>query len=124
MACGGSFPRPSKERTCRATKKGAKKIHRKKLFDLDKNLRKTTGIALRREASTFHRSEYVGLTGKEAEIAIQLESPRECYVWKGILLTGSIKFLWHDVVRVAATSIMPNVSKRRIEGSSGNWWRF
>ncbi len=81
LMAAGQFSRPSKEELAER-KKGAKKIHRKKLFDIDKTARKTTGIRSAREASIFIAPSRLALTGKEADEAIQLESPRECYVCK------------------------------------------
>ncbi len=81
LMAAGQFSRPSKEELAER-KKGAKKIHRKKIFDLDKTARKTTGIRSAREASIFIAPSMLALTGKEADEAIQLESPRECYVCK------------------------------------------
>ena len=81
LMAAGQFSRPSKEELAER-KKGAKKIHRKKVADKDKSARKTTGIRSAREASVFIAPSMLSLTGKEADEAIQLESPRECYVCK------------------------------------------
>lgn len=81
LMAAGQFSRPSKEELAER-KKGAKKIQRKKTADLDKLARKSTGIRSAREASIFIAPSILALTGKEADEAIQLESPRECYVCK------------------------------------------
>lgn len=81
LMAAGRFSRPSKEELAER-KKGAKKIQRKKVADKDKLARKATGIRSAREASIFIAPSMLSLTGKEADEAIQLESPRECYVCK------------------------------------------
>src|SRR5690606_37897146 len=81
LIAAGQFSRPSKEELAER-KKGAKKIHRKKIADKDKIARKSTGIRSAREASIFIAPSMLSLTGKEADESIQLESPRECYVCK------------------------------------------
>jgi len=81
LVAAGKFSRPVKEELAER-KKGAKKIHRKKITDIDKTARKTTGIRSAREASIFIAPSRLALTGKESEQAILLESPRECYVCK------------------------------------------
>ncbi|MEB2784650.1 SDR family oxidoreductase [Algoriphagus persicinus] len=81
LMAAGQFSRPSKKELAER-KKGAKKIHRKKVFAKDIQARKTTGIRSAREASIFIAPSMLALTGKEADEASQLESPRECYVCK------------------------------------------
>src|SRR5690606_27844360 len=76
LMAAGQFSRPSKEELAER-KKGAKKIHRKKVADKDKSARKKTGIRSAREASIFIAPSMRALTGKEADEAIQLETPRE-----------------------------------------------
>jgi len=81
LMAAGQFSRPSKEELAER-KKGAKKILRKNTIAKDVQARKSTGIRSAREASIFIAPSMLALSGKEADEAIQLQSPRECYVCK------------------------------------------
>jgi len=99
----GQFSRTCKEEL--RAKKGAKKRSTQNFFGLDK-LPKTHRYSSARESFVFHRSEL--LIGfdlvKEAESHFNLESPGNA------MSAGSFDrppiFLWKNVLRVAATSIM------------------
>jgi NAD(P)-dependent dehydrogenase (short-subunit alcohol dehydrogenase family) len=80
LMAAGQFSRPGKEELAQR-KKGAKKIHRKKIAAKDSQARNATGIRSAREASVFVAPAMLDLTGEAKETVI-LESPRECYVCK------------------------------------------
>lgn len=81
LMAAGQFSRPGKEGLAQR-KKGAKKVNRKKIAAIDIQSRNATGIRSAREASIFIAPAMLELTGDEAEKAVILESPRECYVCK------------------------------------------
>ncbi len=81
IMAAGRFSRPEKEEFSRR-KKSAKKVQRRKLKEKDKHARNATGIRSAREAHIFEAPLMIALTGKEDENAIQLSSPRNCYVCK------------------------------------------
>ena len=81
IKAAGFFSRPSREEFLRR-KKDAKKAAKRKIIEKDKHARNGTGIRSAREASVFVAPTMIALTGKEAEAAVELESPRNCYVCK------------------------------------------
>jgi hypothetical protein len=81
LIAAGQFSRPAKEELAQR-KKGAKKANRKKIAAIDTQSRNATGIRSAREASIFIAPAMLELKGDEAEKAVILESPRECYVCK------------------------------------------
>ncbi|HCI69098.1 MAG TPA: oxidoreductase, partial [Balneola sp.] len=58
--------------------------NKRKLKEKDRHARNSTGIRSAREAVVFEAPKMIGLTGKETEKEIPLESPRNCYVCKEI----------------------------------------
>lgn len=83
IKAAGLFSRPSKEELLKR-KKGARKVAKKNIFKKDIQARNGTGIRSARKASIFIAPAMIALTGKEADEAIELESPRNCYVCKAV----------------------------------------
>jgi NAD(P)-dependent dehydrogenase (short-subunit alcohol dehydrogenase family) len=81
MTAAGQLSRPDKKEHARR-KKEAKKAAVQKLRNKDKSARKTTGIRSARESIVFMAPKMIALTGNEDEKAVELESPRNCYVCK------------------------------------------
>lgn len=83
IKAAGLLSRPSREEFAKR-KKDAKKAAKRKQTARDKHARNTTGIRSARDASIFIAPTMIDLTGKEAEEAPKLESPRNCYVCKTV----------------------------------------
>ncbi len=83
IMAAGLLSRPSREEFLRR-KKDAKKAAKRKIIERDKHARNATGIRSAREAMVFTAPKMIELTGQEADEAIQLESPRNCYVCKKV----------------------------------------
>jgi NAD(P)-dependent dehydrogenase (short-subunit alcohol dehydrogenase family) len=81
IMAAGLLSRPSREEFLRR-KKDAKKAAKRKIAEKDKHFRNGTGIRSAREASVFIAPTMIDRTGAEA--AIELASPRNCYVCKGV----------------------------------------
>ena len=83
IMAAGKLSRPSREEF-RKRKKDAKRANKRKLKEKDRHARNSTGIRSAREAVVFEAPKMIGLTGKESEKEIPLESPRNCYVCKEV----------------------------------------
>lgn len=83
LKAAGKLSRPSREEFAKR-KKDAKKAAKRKQAARDKHARNATGIRSARDASIFIAPTMIELTGKEAEDAPTLTSPRNCYVCKTV----------------------------------------
>ena len=83
LKAAGQLSRPSREEFTKR-KKDAKKAAKRKQAARDKHARNATGIRSARDASIFIAPTIIELTGKEAEEAPTLASPRNCYVCKAV----------------------------------------
>jgi len=120
----GQFSRPRQGKNLRAKKGSEKRSTAKKLFDLDKTSRKTTGYSLCAWSFVFHslRVCWLWLVRKLKKPSIW-ESPGKC-LWSARILWQLHHFSYDTMCTSCGDSIMPNVSKRRrdLEGSKLHWW--
>lgn len=83
MTAAGLLSRPGREEFDRR-KKDSKKAAKRKKIEREKHARKETGIRSAREASVFTAPKMISLTHIPEDEAPRLESPRNCYVCKGL----------------------------------------
>lgn len=82
MSAAGRLTRPARDEFKRR-KKDAKKAAKRKMIERDKHARKETGIRSAREAAVFTAPKLLSPADLKKE-ELELESPRNCYVCKGI----------------------------------------
>jgi NAD(P)-dependent dehydrogenase (short-subunit alcohol dehydrogenase family) len=83
LMAAGLFSRPGKQELLKR-KRGARKMAKQSLLAQDKNARNGTGIRSARDASIFIAPSMLALTGAEVQEAVELVSPRTCYVCKEV----------------------------------------
>jgi NAD(P)-dependent dehydrogenase (short-subunit alcohol dehydrogenase family) len=81
IIAAGHLSRPSKQELHRR-KKTLKKQKKQQLRLKDRKARNKTGIRSARDAAIFVAPTMIALTGEEAKLEEELESPRNCYVCK------------------------------------------
>lgn len=82
LKASGMLSRPNRDEFQRR-RKDAKKAIKRKMIAKDKHARKATGIRSAREASFFVAPKLLAATSI-LEDALELESPRNCYVCKAV----------------------------------------
>lgn len=83
IKAAGLFSRPSREEFSRRKKDGKKAVKRK-MAARDKHARKETGIRSARESAIFVAPKLLNAADLTAKKELELESPRNCYVCKGL----------------------------------------